>query len=186
MSLGLKLRSWQLQALAACWLALSGCSPATAPNYFVAPTTSDVASPPLLAVTSTESPGPPTSSALPTIIAPSPTPPCTDGLSYDHDITVPDGTNYTPGQAIDKQWLVTNSGTCNWDVRYRLKLVGGDAMAASPFQPLFPARAGTQATIQILFTAPQQPGFYQSQWQAMNPAGSTFGDSFYIQIAVTP
>jgi hypothetical protein len=107
-------------------------------------------------------------------------------LTYVQDLSVPDGTNYAPGQPIDKQWLVSNSGTCNWDSRYRLKLIGGDAMAAAPLQALYPARAGTQATIRIVFTAPQQAGLYQSQWKAMNPDGLVFGDAFYTQIAVTP
>lgn len=168
-------------------LALAACGPATAPAYFVPPTSAGLPSVPLPTVDSggVVIPAAPTSGRLPTIAVPTPTPPCTDGLTYNHDITIPDGTNFAPGQPIDKQWLVTNSGTCNWDARYRLKLVGGDPMAASPLQALFPARAGTQATIRIVFTAPQQAGFYQSQWQAMNPDGVTFGDPFYIQIAVS-
>ena len=49
---------------------------------------------------------------------------------------------------------------------------------------LYPARAGTEATLQILFTAPQEPGTYDCQWQAVNPDGSAFGDAFYMQIVV--
>jgi hypothetical protein len=169
-------------------LVTAACGPTVTPTFFVPPTFGGVPNPAHVRPADlTSTPGvSETAAPVPTIILPSPTPPCTDGLTYVQDLTVPDGTNYTPGQAIDKQWLVANSGTCNWDSRYRLKLIGGDAMAAPPLQALFPARAGTQATIRILFTAPQQAGLYQSQWQAMNPDGLTFGDAFYVQIAVAP
>ena len=169
-------------------LLAAGCGPAATPTFFVPPTLGSLPNPPAAyLVGATSTPGvTSTRAVVPSDIVPSPTPPCNDNLTYVQDLTVPDGSNYAPGQPIDKQWLVTNSGTCNWDSRYRLKLIGGDAMAAPPMQALYPARAGTQATIRIVFTAPQQAGLYQSQWKAMNPDGLVFGDAFYIQIAVTP
>jgi len=99
---------------------------------------------------------------------------------------VEDGTVVSPGANIDKQWLVTNSGTCNWDSRYRLKLIGGDALGAATEQALYPARAGTQATLQIIFTAPLEAGTYESAWQAYNPEGEAFGDFVSIKIIVSP
>ncbi len=99
-------------------------------------------------------------------------------------MTVPDGTGVLPGQSIDKQWLVSNSGTCNWDSRYRLKWVSGDVLGASTEQALYPARAGTQATERIVFLAPQNPGSYMSVWRAVAPDGSYFGQQIDIQIAV--
>ncbi len=170
-----------------CLLAMQACGPATTPTAFVPPTSGGLPNAPQAPVGPPAPPASPspTRAAVPTIAVPTPTPPCTDGLTYVQDLTIPDGTNFAPGQQIDKQWLVSNSGTCNWDYRYRLKLVGGDPMAAAPLQALYPARPGTQATIRIIFTAPQQAGLYESQWQAMNPDGLTFGDAFYIQIAVT-
>ena len=73
-----------------------------------------------------------------------------------------------PGSTLDKQWLVQNSGDCNWDARYRLRLISGDALGAATEQALYPARAGTQATLRILFTAPQEAGDYVSEWQAFD------------------
>jgi hypothetical protein len=90
-----------------------------------------------------------------------------------------------PGQLIDKRWQVSNSGTCNWDERYQLRLVSGDAMGADSSLLLYPARAGTQATLRILFTAPATAGTYECQWQAVNPDGVPFGDAFYMQIVVS-
>jgi Ig-like domain-containing protein len=157
---------------------LSACAPRLTPTVFVPPTQAVQ----LAVITATPSSVPPT--VIPTLFVPTPTPPCADGLTYLQDLTIPDSTAVSPGQAIDKQWLVTNSGTCDWDGRYRLKLVNGDALGALTEQALYPARAGTQATLRILFAAPQAPGAYQSAWQAVGPDGAVFGDAVYIQIIV--
>ena len=115
--------------------------------------------------------------------SPSPTPPCTDGLAFIEDLTIPDGTIVTPGASLEKQWRVQNNGSCNWDVRYRLKFVGGLEMGASE-QALYPARAGTQATLRIIFAAPATPGNYTTAWQAFGPEGEPFGDAIYMEITV--
>ncbi len=178
----------RLALIAISAVVLAGCGPSSTPTFFIPPTDAAPLVAPPAGVANVASPTALLSTPLvvPAVVSTTPTPPCSDGLTYVQDLTVPDGTNFSPGQAIDKQWLVSNSGTCDWDEHYRLKLIGGDALGAASLLALYPARAGTQATIRIIFTAPQQSGLYQSQWQAMNPDGLTFGDVFYIQIAVTP
>ena len=103
------------------------------------------------------------------------TPVCQDNLQFISDVTIPDGTVVVPGSTLDKQWLVQNSGNCNWDERYRLRLISGDPLGASPEQALYPARAGTQANLRILFSAPQDAGEYVSEWQAFDANGIPFG-----------
>ena len=161
---------------------LAACSPKPTPAVFVPPAIS----------TSTSAPTAPPLTPTPTL--PSPTaeaaqtsgaPPCENNLSFMEDLTVPDGSVIAAGGSIDKQWLVQNSGTCNWDGTYRLRLVGGDSLGALTDQALYPARAGTQATLRVLFTAPTLPGTYQSAWQAIAPDGSAFGDAVFIQIVVS-
>lgn len=112
------------------------------------------------------------------------TPDCTDQLSFQNDLTIPDGTQVAPGEALDKRWEVENSGTCNWDERYSLRLVAGNDLGAKPQVGLYPARSGTLASINILFTAPTEPGPYRSAWQAYGPAGEAFGDQIFIDIVV--
>ena len=122
----------------------------------------------------------------PTFIIPplaSPTP-CTNNLTYLQDLTIPDNTEVSPGSQVDKQWLVQNTGNCNWNSSYRLKWISGDALGATIDQALYPARAGTQATIRIVFTAPSSAGSYESEWQAYDSNGNAFGDSFFIRIVV--
>ncbi|OGO72649.1 MAG: hypothetical protein A2Z49_05115 [Chloroflexi bacterium RBG_19FT_COMBO_56_12] len=115
--------------------------------------------------------------------APSATPDCTNNLTYLLDLTIPDGSQVSAGSSLDKRWKVQNSGTCNWDERYRIKLVSGSDLGAQE-QTLFPARSGTELTVQILFIVPAEPGTYQSAWQAHDPQGNPFGDPFYIQVVV--
>lgn len=113
-----------------------------------------------------------------------PTPACVPILTFLEDLTVPDGSLVTPGSILDKRWRVENSGTCNWDENYRLKLIAGPELGAKPEQALYPARSGTQAVLRIIFTAPEEPGPYRSAWQAYDPGGEPFGDPFFIEIVV--
>lgn len=113
-----------------------------------------------------------------------PTPQCSNILTFLEDLTIPDGTQVQPGDALDKRWLVQNNGTCNWNERYRLKLIAGSALGLPEEQALYPARSGTQAIIRLLFTAPDQPGLQRSAWQAFSPQGEAFGDPIYIEVFV--
>ncbi len=115
---------------------------------------------------------------------PTSTPVCSDNLMFISDVTIPDRTVVAPGSLLDKQWLVQNNGDCNWDTRYRLRLISGDSLGAVTEQALYPARAGTQATLRILFTAPQATGEFISEWQTFNANGIPFGESFFIKIEV--
>jgi hypothetical protein len=113
-----------------------------------------------------------------------PTPECKAGLTFIRDLTLPDGTVVLPGQTLDKRWQVENSGSCNWDTRYRLKLIAGPNLGAVIDQALYPARSNTQALIRITFTAPDESGVQRSAWQAHDPQGEPFGDPIFIEVAV--
>ncbi len=115
---------------------------------------------------------------------PTPTLDCEDGLWYVADLTIPDGTLVSPGDTIDKRWQVENSGSCNWNEGYRMRRISGEALGVPGELALYPARSGTRAVIQILFTAPAEPGTYRSAWQAYNPQGEAFGDPVFVEIIV--
>jgi len=109
---------------------------------------------------------------------------CEDLLSFIADVTIPDGSQVQPGSTLDKRWEVQNSGTCNWNENYRLRLIAGEALGANSEQALTPTRSGTNTVIRIVFTAPMEPGDYRSAWQAHNPDGLPFGDPFFIDFSV--
>ena len=161
----------------------SACSPKTTPTPFRPPTQLE---PTQILPTTTSIPAIYTAVPTPTITATATAGPCTNDLEFLQDITIEDNTSVLPGSSIDKQWLVKNSGTCNWDSTYRLKWIGGDPLGAAQEQVIFPARAGTQVTLRILFTAPTVEGTYESAWQAYGPDGIAFGDPVFIKILVSP
>jgi hypothetical protein len=115
---------------------------------------------------------------------PTPEPACTNALWFFQDISIPDGTQVSPGERLDKRWLVQNAGTCNWDERYQVRLEAGPNMGVPAVQSLFPARSGLELTIRMNFIAPEDPGVYRSAWQAYDPDGQPFGDPFFIEIEV--
>jgi hypothetical protein len=65
-----------------------------------------------------------------------------------------------------------------------LRLIDGNGLGVSPEQALFPARAGLNAVLRIIFTAPVEPGEYYSEWQAFDDQGFPFGESFLIKIII--
>jgi len=104
---------------------------------------------------------------------PPPAPPtqqgnCVNQLRYLKDLTIPDGTEVLEGEKITKRWLITNEGSCNWD----------------QYQLLYPARQGSKAILEISFIAPDNPGRYNSWWQAFDSSGKRFGDPLYMDISV--
>ena len=117
-------------------------------------------------------------------LRPTSTPQCTNVLSYLEDLSVPDGSSVQPGAQVDKRWRLENSGSCNWDEHYHLRLIAGPSLGVPSEQALYPARSGTHAVIRMLMTAPAEPGTYHSAWRAYNPKDEPFGDIFFIEIVV--
>jgi Ig-like domain from next to BRCA1 gene len=202
-------RDWPRQVATiavALTLALAGCSPTTAtPTPFLPPDNASPTPPVLPVVTSTPIPLPtdtPTEALTATLPegasasdtpavslatgTPSPTPggPCTNNLHFIADVTVPDGTQYLPGQPIDKQWRVKNTGTCDWGADYRLVLVSGNAMGAPSEVALYPAKGGSAAVLELNMIAPPDPGTYTGRWQARSPSAKLFGDRVFVTINV--
>lgn len=173
---------------------LSACLPQPTSTPFLPPTRalpaptpdsqSALPSPTALEIalpTATATPQPSSTPAQPTV---TPTVPCFSSLRYISDLTYPDGTLVAPGERLTKQWQVENNGSCDWGPGYRLKLVGGFPLGVFGEVALYPARAGSQVVIEILFTAPLDPGSYRTVWQAFDPDGNPFGDVVYMEIVV--
>jgi hypothetical protein len=175
-----------LLLLTSIFLALaSSCSSAAPATPFIPPTGESPLIEPALIINPTPQTVQIQSSPIPTIIIPTvDQTDCFNNLTFVEDLTIPDNDYVTYGSTIDKQWLVTNSGTCHWNSDYRLMHIGGAALGAPEEVALYPARAETQATLQIIFTAPFVDGTYESAWQAFDPNGLPFGDPIYIRILV--
>jgi hypothetical protein len=111
-------------------------------------------------------------------------PDCTDNLTLLKTVSIPDGTIVREGERVDKRWLVQNSGSCNWDSRYRLKSNADMGISIPTELALYPARSGSTANIRIFLKAPSSAGTYQAKWQAYDPSGIPFGDRLTLRIVV--
>jgi hypothetical protein len=165
-------------------VSLVACSPAASPTPFRPPTAQAPLIEPTFIIQPTQEIVVIESTPLPTIIPTINPADCVNDLTFLEDLTIPDNMFATFGLALDKQWLVENSGTCHWNAAYRLRNIGGAALGAPEEIALYPARAGTQATLRILFSAPFTEGVYESAWQAIDANGNSFGDPVYIRVAV--
>ena len=134
------------------------------------------------AVPPTSTPPPPT--ATPIVI------PCNQA-QFIKDVTVPDGSIFTPGSEFTKVWRLKNIGSCTWDEDYSLVFVDGDRMQALKVIPLQDTiRPGEKIDLTADFITPSQPGRYRSFWMLSNASDKRFGigddakQAFWAEIKV--
>jgi len=119
--------------------------------------------------------------------------PC-DIASYgaDIDVTVPDGTEFSPGDTFTKTWRLTNAGSCTWTSGYEIIFDHGDQMDGPASQQLTSGTVapGQSVDISVDLTAPATPGTYRGYWKLRNPSGQVFGigasgtGAFIVEIEV--
>lgn len=135
----------------------------------------------------------PVPSSTPIPIPPTATPTaeaCNDA-SFVEDVTIPDGSVFTPGTGFLKVWRLRNVGTCTWNTNYDLIYVGGNRMSAQRAVSLAETvKPGETVNLGVRMVAPQAPGNYQGFWMLRNASGKRFGigddasDSFWVSITV--
>jgi len=117
-----------------------------------------------------------------------------DAARFVADVTVPDGTQYSPGAMFTKTWRLKNTGSCAWNTSYALVFDSGDAMGGSGSLPLPGTVApGQEIDISVSLAAPAKAGKYRGYWRLRNAAGEMLpiekgynGRSFFVEIQVKP
>ncbi|NLB70980.1 MAG: hypothetical protein GX797_03110 [Chloroflexi bacterium] len=108
------------------------------------------------------------------------------------DITIPDDTKMFAGEEFTKTWRLVNTGSCKWTRLYKLVFYSQNPMGA--FQQQFlsgEVLPGQAIDLSVDFTAPTQPGTYQSNWMLQDQDGNLFGigfnadGPFYVRVQVT-
>lgn len=136
----------------------------------------------------------PTSTAVPATNTPLPSATAVtycDWVSFVKDVTVPDGSNFAPGEVFTKTWRLKNRGTCTWTPDYMLVFTGGEAMGGTTAVRL-PAYVtpGQTVDVSVTLTAPSDSGKHIGYWMLRNPSGVLFGygdnanQAFYVEIRV--
>jgi len=105
--------------------------------------------------------------------------------------TIPDGTDFSPGETFTKTWTIENSGTCTWNADYNVVFVSGNAMSAPAAQPLTTGTVAPGQSIKISMdlTAPNNPGTHRGDFKLRNANGVLFGtgaddSAFWVKIDV--
>lgn len=106
------------------------------------------------------------------------------GLSFVSDVTIPDNTPVTAGQAFTKTWKVKNAGSCAWDAGFKFGFTGGEQMGGAAYTLPSAVAAGAVTDISVAMTAPSKTGTLRGNWRMSTAAGQFFGDEVYVQVVV--
>ncbi len=106
------------------------------------------------------------------------------------DVTIPDGTVVTPGQAFIKKWRIKNIGSCTW-TGFSLVFDSGDSMGGPASKAISTVAPGQEVDLEVNLTAPSTLGNYRGYWRittngnVLVPVVSGYqGKSFYVDIKV--
>jgi hypothetical protein len=106
------------------------------------------------------------------------------------DVTIPDGTLMTPGQAFTKKWRIKNIGSCAWS-GYLMVFDNGDSMGGPASKPISALNPGQEIDLEVNLTAPATAGNYRGYWRittngnVLLPIVNGYqGTSFYVDIKV--
>jgi hypothetical protein len=113
-----------------------------------------------------------TTTAVPPTVPPTPVP-CRNVATFVNE-TIPDGTQFKPGQQFNKSWTIRNDGNCPWNNAYQLIWTGGERMTSVSAIAVPDTAPGGNATLTVALTAPTPPGGHAGQWQLRDPKGAAF------------
>ena len=107
------------------------------------------------------------------------------GLSFVKDVSIPDGTQMTPGQSFTKKWLVQNTGTCAWEPGFTWNIVGGESMSGVAVTLNQRVEPGNQYEFSVPMIAPtNKTGKLRGTWRLADANNNFFGDSPWVEVTV--
>ena len=106
------------------------------------------------------------------------------GMSFVRDVTIPDNTPVTSGQAFTKTWEVKNAGSCAWDAGFKFAFTGGEQMGGTTYTLPSSVAAGAVTSISVPMTAPNKTGTLRGNWRMSTASGQFFGDEVYVQVVI--
>jgi len=94
-------------------------------------------------------------------------------IAYLQDITVPDGSVFSPESAFIKTWRLQNVSNCTMEKDASLVFLGGDSLGGEEGVPIsIEVVPGQVFDVSIPLTAPGIPGKYKSEWGIKTSEGS--------------
>ena len=120
----------------------------------------------------------PTIQISPTAATPAASAPAPGGDrgEYVSDVTIPDGTVFSPNENFQKTWEIANAGQTTWTTEYSLIYIDGALLGAPPAIPLpSTVEPGGRVRITVDMVAPPDAGGYRGYWKLRNASGQVFG-----------
>jgi len=121
----------------------------------------------------------------------SPTPIVCYRARYIADVTIPDNTVLSPGQAFVKTWRIKNDGTCVWTTAFDfINTSGGSLGGPAVIDMPAAVNPGDMIDVSLSMVAPADEGTYTSYWQVRTDGGTRFGwgadadGAFWVRIKV--
>lgn len=140
----------------------------------------------------TQTPIPPSATSIPPTATLTATPVSYCGwIQFINDVSVPDGSSFSPGESFTKIWRLKNIGTCAWTPDTKLVFVNG-AQLGGPVAASLPGYVapGQTVDVAVTLTAPEEPGHYVGYWMLRSSEGTLFGtganarNAFFVDIKV--
>ncbi len=101
------------------------------------------------------------------------------------DVSVPDGTVFSPEASFVKTWRLRNTGNTTWPADFQLVFVEGERMEAPNSIPIgVPVAPGEDVEISVNMRAPARDGTYRAYWQVADSTGTPLGKRIWVQIQV--
>ena len=99
--------------------------------------------------------------------------------------TIPDDTEYNPGDTFTKTWRLKNTGTCTWNTNYKVVFASGDKMNGPSTKNLTQSVApGEQVDISVDLKAPASAGTYKGFWKIADDEDQFYVNTLWVQIKV--
>jgi len=109
----------------------------------------------------------------------------TPEVEFVADVTVPDGSDFTPREKFTKTWRLRNAGTRTWTTAYALVYIDGERMDAPDrvnLQDGVPP--GETVDVSVDMRAPKEAGRYRGYWKLLSPDGKFIDNAVYVEIEV--
>jgi hypothetical protein len=103
--------------------------------------------------------------------------------------TIPDGSNFSPGEEFHKSWTIQNGGEQTWTTDYHLELSASTPSGENLDSPAEISLArevlpGEKVELGVDLTAPEQTGRYVVYYQLMDGFGKALADS-QVWVSIT-
>jgi hypothetical protein len=99
--------------------------------------------------------------------------------------TVPDGSDFDPGETFVKTWSLKNAGTTTWTRDYALAFLSGAQMGGPGAVALTKDVApGEIVNLSVTLKAPEEAGKQRGYWKMRNASGQLFEIAVWVEIDV--